>query len=82
VTDAILRGCGKDGVGRMWRCAITERQSGDVLALSSLGGGASQTGGDQALRGYGQGRFSDFLRSQFLAAGPSCAARLFSFDAV
>jgi outer membrane protein assembly factor BamA len=48
-------------------------------ALSSLGGGDSQTGGDQALRGYGQGRFSD--RNSF-AASAELRRTVFSFDAV
>jgi hypothetical protein len=48
-------------------------------ALSSLGGGESQTGGDQALRGYGQGRFSD--RNSF-AASAELRRTVFSFDAV
>jgi hypothetical protein len=48
-------------------------------ALSSLGGGESQTGGDQPLRGYGQGRFSD--RNSF-AAGAELRRTVFSFDAV
>ncbi|HMA00621.1 MAG TPA: BamA/TamA family outer membrane protein [Steroidobacteraceae bacterium] len=48
-------------------------------ALSNLGGGDSQTGGDQALRGYGQGRFSD--RNSF-AASAELRRTVLSFDAV
>ncbi len=48
-------------------------------ALSSLGGGDSQTGGEQALRGYGQGRFYD--RNSF-AASAELRRTMFSFDAV
>jgi outer membrane protein assembly factor BamA len=48
-------------------------------ALSSLGGGDSETGGEQALRGYGQGRFYD--RNSF-AASAELRRTVFSFDAV
>jgi Omp85 superfamily domain len=48
-------------------------------ALSSLGGGDSETGGQQALRGYGQGRFYD--RNSF-AASAELRRTMFSFDAV
>ncbi len=48
-------------------------------ALSSLGGGESQTGGGQPLRGYGQGRFYD--RNSF-AASAELRRTVFSFDAV
>jgi outer membrane protein assembly factor BamA len=48
-------------------------------ALSSLGGGDSETGGAQALRGYGQGRFYD--RNSF-AASAELRHTVFSFDAV
>jgi outer membrane protein assembly factor BamA len=48
-------------------------------ALSSLGGGDSETGGAQALRGYGQGRFYD--RNSF-AASAELRRTVFSFDAV
>jgi outer membrane protein assembly factor BamA len=48
-------------------------------ALSSLGGGESQTGGDQPLRGYGQGRYTD--RNSF-AAGAELRRTVLSFDAV
>jgi hypothetical protein len=48
-------------------------------ALSSLGGGESQTGGDQPLRGYGQGRFYD--RNSF-SAGAELRRTVLSFDAV
>jgi hypothetical protein len=48
-------------------------------ALSSLGGGESQTGGDQPLRGYGAGRFYD--RNSF-SAGAELRRTVLSFDAV
>jgi len=48
-------------------------------ALSSLGGGESQTGGGQPLRGFGQGRFYD--RNSF-AASAELRRTVFSFDAV
>jgi outer membrane protein assembly factor BamA len=48
-------------------------------ALSSLGGGESQTGGEQPLRGYGQGRFYD--RNSF-AASAELRRTVLSFDAV
>jgi hypothetical protein len=48
-------------------------------ALSSLGGGEAQTGGDQPLRGYGQGRFYD--RNSFYA-GAELRRTVLSFDAI
>jgi outer membrane protein assembly factor BamA len=48
-------------------------------ALSSLGGGESQTGGQQPLRGYGQGRYTD--RNSF-SAGAELRRTVLSFDAV
>jgi outer membrane protein assembly factor BamA len=48
-------------------------------ALSSLGGGDSQIGGEQALRGYGEGRFYD--RDSF-AASAELRHTVLSFDAV
>ena len=48
-------------------------------ALSSLGGGDSQIGGEQALRGYGEGRFYD--RDSF-AASAEFRHTMLSFDAV
>jgi outer membrane protein assembly factor BamA len=48
-------------------------------ALSSLGGGASQIGGEQQLRGYGEGRYYD--RNSF-AASMELRRTMFSFDAV
>ena len=48
-------------------------------ALSSLGGGNSQIGGEQALRGYGEGRFYD--RDSF-AASAELRRNILSFDAV
>jgi outer membrane protein assembly factor BamA len=48
-------------------------------ALSSLGGGDNETGGQQALRGYGQGRYYD--RNSF-AASAELRRTMFSFDAV
>jgi len=48
-------------------------------AMSSLGGGDSQTGGEQPLRGYGQGRFYD--RNSF-SASAELRRTVLSFDAV
>jgi len=48
-------------------------------ALSSVGGGESQTGGDQPLRGYGEGRFYD--RNSF-SAGAELRRTVLSLDAV
>jgi outer membrane protein assembly factor BamA len=48
-------------------------------ALSGLGGGDSQIGGEQPLRGYGQGRFYD--RNSF-AASAELRRTVLSFDAV
>jgi outer membrane protein assembly factor BamA len=48
-------------------------------ALSSLGGGDSQIGGEQPLRGYGEGRYYD--RNSF-DAGLEWRRTVFSFDAV
>jgi hypothetical protein len=48
-------------------------------ALSSLGGGDSQTGGEEPLRGYGQGRFYD--RNSF-SASAELRRTVLSFDAV
>ena len=48
-------------------------------ALSSLGGGISQVGGEQALRGYGEGRF--YGRDSF-AASAELRRTVLSFDAV
>lgn len=48
-------------------------------ALSSLGGGEAQTGGDQPLRGFGQGRFYD--RDSFYA-GAELRRTVLSFDAI
>lgn len=48
-------------------------------ALSSLGGGVSQTGGEQPLRGYGEGRFYD--RNSF-SSSLEMRRTVVSFDAV
>jgi outer membrane protein assembly factor BamA len=48
-------------------------------ALSSLGGGVSQTGGEQPLRGYGEGRFYD--RNSF-STSVELRRTVLSFDAV
>ncbi|MDP8985824.1 MAG: outer membrane protein assembly factor [Pseudomonadota bacterium] len=48
-------------------------------ALSSIGGGESVTGGDQPLRGYGQGRFYD--RNSFYV-GAELRRTVLSFNAV
>jgi outer membrane protein assembly factor BamA len=48
-------------------------------ALSSLGGGVSQTGGEQPLRGYGEGRFYD--RNSF-SSSFELRRTVLSFDAV
>ncbi len=48
-------------------------------ALSSIGGGESVTGGDEPLRGYGQGRFYD--RNSFYA-GAELRRTVLSFNAV
>jgi outer membrane protein assembly factor BamA len=48
-------------------------------ALSSLGGGVSQTGGAQPLRGYGEGRFYD--RNSF-STSVELRRTVLSFDAV
>jgi len=48
-------------------------------ALSSIGGGESQAGGEQPLRGYGEGRFYD--RNSF-SASMELRRTVLSFDAV
>ena len=48
-------------------------------ALSSLGGGSSQIGGEQPLRGYGEGRYYD--RNSF-SASAEIRHTVLSFDAV
>jgi outer membrane protein assembly factor BamA len=48
-------------------------------ALSSLGGGVSQTGGEQPLRGYGEGRFYD--RNSF-STSVELRRTVLSFDAI
>jgi hypothetical protein len=48
-------------------------------ALSSLGGGESQIGGAQLLRGFGEGRFYD--RDSF-SASIELRRKVFTFDAV
>jgi Omp85 superfamily domain len=48
-------------------------------ALSSLGGGDSQVGGEQPLRGYGAGRYYD---RDYFAASAELRRTVLSFDAV
>jgi hypothetical protein len=48
-------------------------------ALSNIGGGESQIGGAQALRGYGEGRYYD--RNSF-SASIELRCKVFTFDAV